>query len=95
MNREELGKIVAYRLRDSDVARANALKGEHNSIMNGDVAPMLITRDWGGGMVNGTVFLDGEETLWATSAQPGDGPGQYRPFRLAGHAEKYDPGNVS
>ena len=88
MKLEEIGKIVAYRLRDHEVEQANALKGNRNSIRKGDVAPLLITRDWGDGMVNGTAFLDGEETLWVTSAQRGDGPGQYRPFRLAGHAEK-------
>ena len=77
---KQLGRIVAYRLRNLEVERANELKGVHHSIGKGDVAPMLITRDWGNGMVNGTVFLDGEETLWVISAQRGDALGQYRPL---------------
>ena len=75
-----LGKIVVYHLRDVEVERAQ--KGKHNSVMEGDAVAMLITRDWGGGMVNGTAFLDGEITLWVTSVSPGDGPGQYRPVRF-------------
>lgn len=43
----------------------------------GQVFPMLITRAWGdtpASCVNGQVFLDGNDVLWATSVAVGDGP---------------------
>jgi hypothetical protein len=48
----------------------------------GDVYPLLITRLWTDepgeqSAVNGQVFLDGNDSLWVTSAQQGDGIGQW------------------
>lgn len=43
----------------------------------GDVFPMMITKTWGDdprNAVNGQVFLDGNDVLWATSVHVGDGP---------------------
>ncbi len=48
-----------------------------NSVAEGDTYPMLITRVWGStpeSSVNGQVFLDGNDVLWATSVQVGEGP---------------------
>lgn len=51
-----------------------------NVVAEGDVFPMLITRVWPNDThgVNGQVFLDGNDALWATSVAEGDGPHQYQ-----------------
>lgn len=42
----------------------------------GQVYPMLIVRIWGvESLVNGQVFLDGNDILWVTSRNVGEGPG--------------------
>lgn len=48
-----------------------------NEVRVGDVVPMLIVKTWEGDLVNGQVFLDGNDTLWVTSAHEGPEPGQY------------------
>lgn len=48
-----------------------------NEVREGDVLPMLIVRVWEGGLVNGQVFLDGNDTLWVTSIHEGSEAGQY------------------
>lgn len=51
-----------------------------NPVRVGDVFPMVIVRVWGDedtSCVNGQVFLDGNDVLWATSVRVGDGPGTY------------------
>jgi hypothetical protein len=48
-----------------------------NAVAEGDTFPMLITKVWGGDVssaVNGQVYLDGNDVLWATSVCVGDGP---------------------
>lgn len=48
-----------------------------NDVSAGETYPMLITRLWGDepdSAVNGQVFLDGNDTYWATSVTVGDGP---------------------
>jgi hypothetical protein len=49
-----------------------------NEVGEGDVVPMIIVKQWGPNTVNGQAFLDGNDTLWVTSATEGDGPGQYK-----------------
>lgn len=47
------------------------------AVVEGDVFPMLITKAWGdnpSSAVNGQVFLDGNDVLWATSVCVGEGP---------------------
>jgi len=39
-----------------------------NEVHAGDVFPMMITRVWTSGMVNGQLFLDGNDTLWVERA---------------------------
>ena len=51
-----------------------------NAVKEGDTFPMLIVRVWGPSAesaVNGQVFLDGNDVLWATSRTVGDQPGQF------------------
>lgn len=51
-----------------------------NSASAGDVYPMMIVCTWGDkpdSTVNGQVFLDGNDVLWATSVHVGDGPGTF------------------
>lgn len=55
-----------------------------NPTTAGDVFPMLITRVWAspeeateGTVVQGQVFLDGNDVLWVTSAKQGDGEHQW------------------
>ena len=48
-----------------------------NEVKEGQVFPMLIVAVWGPSetsAVNGQVFLDGNDVLWATSVSVGEGP---------------------
>lgn len=72
------GGSIAQRMKAQPVewpAGAQAHIG--NGVAEGDTFPMLITRVWGSNpeaAVNGQVFLDGNDVLWATSVCVGDGP---------------------
>lgn len=49
-------------------------------VEEGEVYPMMVTKTWGNAAdskVNGQVFLDGNDLLWATSVAVGDGPGTF------------------
>lgn len=53
-----------------------------NGCYEGDVVPLLIVRVWPNEFgdkpgVNGQAFLDGNDTLWVTSAGEGSEPGQW------------------
>lgn len=73
-----LGQIVMYRLSYLDIQQIATLPGPNNYVMRGHKFPMVITRDWGSNAgVNGTVFLDGTDSLWVTSIQNGSGEGEY------------------
>lgn len=80
------GEVVDYTLDSNDVAQitgrrdashghvAGEARGSPVSI--GDVVPMMITRVWGdtpGCAVNGQAVLDGNDTLWVTSATHSEG----------------------
>lgn len=43
----------------------------------GAIVPMIVTRVWTDTMVNGQAILDGNDSLWVTSVEQGDGPGQW------------------
>lgn len=48
-----------------------------NDVKEGDTFPMLVVKMWGDtptSAVNGQVFLDGNDVLWATSVCVGEGP---------------------
>lgn len=58
-----------------------------NDVKEGDTFPMIVSRVWGDTpdcYVNGSVMLDGTDTLWATSVKVGEGPGTYSwmPYQL-------------
>lgn len=44
-----------------------------NKVQAGELYPMIVTRVWAPGYVNGQVLLDGNDCLWATSVQEGAG----------------------
>jgi hypothetical protein len=77
-----IGRIVHYKLRPEDV-RSAQLKSPTNPHSEGQVLPMIVCCVWpnefGEGTfgINGQVFLDGEHSLWITSAGEGVGIGQW------------------
>lgn len=64
-----------------------------NGAAEGDVYPAVIVRDWNehSGTVNLQVLLDGNDTYWATSRLPGDGPGTWCWRRPAGLVQQERP----
>lgn len=54
-----------------------------NQVSNGERVPMIITQVWPNEFgpnhhgVNGQAFLDGNDSLWVTSVEEGDLPGQW------------------
>ena len=48
-----------------------------NEVIEGQVFPAVVVRVWSGDLVNLTVQLDGNDTLWATSRQQGDAVGNW------------------
>lgn len=48
-----------------------------NAVKAGDVLPMMVVKVWDGTMVNGQVFLDGNDCFWATSVSEGTAPGTW------------------
>jgi hypothetical protein len=69
-----------------DPGRTGHIAHRGNAAEQGQVFPALVVRDWDepAGTVNLQVFLDGNDTYWATSRTPGDGPGTWRWPRSAG-----------
>jgi hypothetical protein len=45
-----------------------------NAVVEGEVYPLIVTRVWSPGCVNGQVLLDGNDAFWVTSATEGTGP---------------------
>lgn len=88
MRRRTNGKSIADRLKSSVSSAteedgviyawpAGAQAHIGNDVKEGDSFPMLIVRCWGdtaSSCVNGQVFLDGNDVLWATSVSVGEGP---------------------
>lgn len=88
-----IGRVVLYTLTDDDAEKVNRRRVtsvEHrddwlagaqahigNGVQAGNVFPLLVTRHWGGNMVNGQVLLDGNDTLWVTSRSEGTTPGSW------------------
>ncbi|KJL49528.1 hypothetical protein RS84_00241 [Microbacterium hydrocarbonoxydans] len=76
------GRIVLYKLRPADVAIITAERATDpthrrgNVPMPGDVVPLIVVRVWPDG-VNGQAILDGNDSLWVTSARQGDADGQW------------------
>lgn len=81
-----IGRIVHYTLTETDaiVIHPRRVGGatHGNEVTAGQVFPMMITRLWTynpdeTSVVQGQVFLDGDDSLWVTSVKQGDGEGQW------------------
>lgn len=75
----KMGRIVIYTLNYADAQLITARRGPAyvgNPVCAGDEYPLLITRVWSPSIVNGKVFLDGEDSYWVTSAQVSHEPAQ-------------------
>ena len=83
--RRTTGQSIADRMKygDDPLLRAwpaGAQAHIGNEVREGDIFPMLITQVWGtsaSSAVNGQVFLDGNDVLWATSRVTGDQAGTF------------------
>lgn len=60
---------------DLDVAMQRH-DGQHEE-RTGQVVSVVVTRVWNDTMINGQAFLDGNDSLWVTSVEQGDGHGQW------------------
>jgi hypothetical protein len=84
-----IGRIVHYTISSIDASNIKRQRGMAgtatqggNEITAGQVYPMLIVRVWSDEptadvAVQGQVFLDGNDTYWATSRSVGEGEGRY------------------
>lgn len=73
-----IGWIVAYILSANDVDTITGRPSRRgNRVATGQTYPMIIVRVWDNGSVNGQVYLDGDDTYWATSVTVGDDPGHF------------------
>ena len=87
-----IGRIVHYRLAVEDAIAINDRRHDYltyrgqstpgaqpsmgNTVQSGEVVPAIVVRvgDFG---VNLQVFLDGNDTLWVTSVDEGEGDGTW------------------
>lgn len=82
--RPTIGRIVHYTINAHDVDRIEAHRsypGRHgNDVREGDTFPLLVTAvfEGAGDHVNGQLMLDGNDSLWVTSAGEGNGPGTWK-----------------
>ncbi len=83
-----IGRIVHYRLSKEDVDAIQRRRARvsdpqvlfGNAVKEGDTFPAMIVRAWGEqptSAVQLQVYLDGNDTHWATSVQVGEGPRTY------------------
>jgi len=84
-----IGRVVHYRLAAHYVAEIESRRAlrtsaheilRGNPVKEGDTFPAMIVRVWGEApesLVQLQVFLDGNDTLWATSVHVGEGPGTF------------------
>ena len=85
--------IVNYRLSAENAALINKRRSEStaapvmggqlhdgNEAREGQILPMVITAIWSDTLVNGQVFLDGNDSFWATSVAQGNEPGNWNYF---------------
>lgn len=75
-----VGRIVHYTLSQQDTDEINRRRVDSpqtgNHVREGDVFPAMIVRIFGetpASAVNPQVFLDGDDSFWATSRTLGDG----------------------
>jgi hypothetical protein len=85
LSKQDAEEITSRRLTQAQLPLGNAgsrsagvFRG--NRVEEGDTFPAMIVRTWGDqpdSMVQLQVFLDGNDTHWATSVQVGEGPRSY------------------
>ena len=85
-----IGRIVRYRLSADDVARLMSRPRTGNFHEVGQEVPLIVVVVWPNEFgpnyagVNGQAILDGNDTLWITSAKEGTEPGTWAwPERVA------------
>lgn len=83
-----IGRIVHYVLTEADAATINAIRHaapgaligdpapgpQGNPVAPGEVLPAIVVRVWGPECVNLQVWLDGNDSLWKTSATQASSP---------------------
>jgi hypothetical protein len=73
--------MVLYRLSEVDVGHirdtAKARQLWQNDYQYGQICPMVVTRSWSHGLVNGKLLLDADFDLVVTSRHEGEGHGQW------------------
>lgn len=69
-----VGRIVHYTLSDQDVRLIAERDRIGNGVQEGQVYPAIVVRTFGKHGANLQVFLDGDDTYWATSRLEGEGP---------------------
>jgi hypothetical protein len=79
-----VGRIVHFALTEAQAERVNrrTLPQTGNTARAGDVVPLIVTRVWADesghvSCVNGQALLDGNDSLWVTSAKEGTEPGTW------------------
>lgn len=83
INRRRTTSTAIYERLQSGAWPAGAQAHIGNIAAEGDIVPLLVVRVWpdeyGPGIpgVNGQAFLDGNDTLWVTSAREGTEPGTW------------------
>ncbi len=92
-----IGRIVHYKITAQDAVQANKRRAAlettgpaahiGNELRAGEVYPAMMVRVWGpGSLVQLQVFLDGNDTLWATSVPVASDHGSHTPDNL--HPER-------
>ena len=81
-----IGRIVHYTLSKQDVLLIGSQDRLGNHVAAGQVYPAVVVRVFDGGVgANLQVFLDGNDTYWATSRLKGEEPGTWAwPERVEG-----------
>lgn len=87
-----IGRVVHYKLSEQDVDAINRRRRDFaaaqsgntgfvghvgNTVRAGNVFPAFVVATFGGTAANLHVFLDGNDTYWATSREDGAEPGQW------------------
>ena len=84
--RIRVGQIVDYRLSVEEAFAITSMRYHKpptgnlidsyrsSDVQAGGLHPLLVTRVWDGGLVNGQLFLDGNDNFWITAAVEGTGP---------------------
>ena len=89
MQEISIGCSVHYALSGADIERINTARASRNeshfnSHAIGQLVPFTVVVVWpdeygeGAPSVNGQALLDGNDSLWVTSAREGDEPGTWR-----------------